>query len=310
MTTEPTTPPADADEESQSFTNRMAGWLKGLAARRKDDDLHEALAELIEDQRSDTAGTPHVDEPEYQLLQNIVSLRERTVADCMCPRADIVAVSADMSFDDLVAFITNEAHSRYPIYRENLDDVIGVVILKDVMHAMATGQGKTIEALQRDVLFVPTSMPIMRLLMQMRQKRHHLAMVVDEFGGVDGLVTIEDLVEQIVGDIEDEHDESGFTEPAIKADGSLIIDARMPLDALEKHLGAFLTDDEREGYDTANGLVLSLSDRVPARGTTLNHSSGIVFEVVEADTRRIKRLRVVKAAASTNVTNIKTIHKK
>ncbi|MGE3770704.1 MAG: hemolysin family protein [Bdellovibrionales bacterium] len=289
MTTE--TPPDPDPEESQRFTERMTGWLKNLATRRKEEDLHDALAELMEEQPT---GGAQASEPEYQLLQNILELRERTVADCMCPRADIVAVDATMDFDALVTFVNKEAHSRYPVFRENLDDVIGIVILKDVMAALAEKRAPAVDELIRDVLFVPTSMPVMRLLLQMRQKRHHLAMVVDEYGGVDGLVTIEDLVEQIVGEIEDEHDENDYASPVVKADGSLIVDGRMPLEKLEEHLGVFLTTDERNNLDTVNGLALSLAGTVPSRGSQFTHSSGMLFEVAEADTRRVKRLRVRK----------------
>jgi len=264
-----------------------------MATRRKDEDLHDALAELIEDQDSGANAT----EPEYQLLQNILELRERTVADCMCPRADILAISDTTSFDDTVKFITEQGHSRYPVYRENLDDVIGIIILKDVMAAMARGKKPEISTLLRDALFVPTSMPVMKLLMQMRQKRHYLAVVVDEYGGVDGLVTIEDLVEQIVGEIEDEHDETGYAEPVTRPDGSLLVDGRMPLTILEEKFESFLSEEDRDQFDTVNGLAMSLAGRVPTRGTQLTHISGVVFEIVEADARRVKRLRVKKAPA-------------
>lgn len=291
------------EEESRRFTRRMGAWLKKVAVRQKDEDLHDALAELVEDQADDTKAA----EPEYQLLHNILKLRERTVADCMCPRADIVAVSADMDFSALTQFVTKEAHSRYPVYRDNLDDVIGIIILKDIMAAMARSEAPATDTLMRDVLFVPATMPVMKLLLQMREKHHHLAIVVDEYGGVDGLVTIEDLVEQIVGEIEDEHDEAGYTPPTMKADGSLMIDARMPLQDLEKSLGNFLTDDERNAFDTVNGLILSLAGRLPPRGTKVAHSSGVHFEITDADTSRVKRLRVSRGTAT--VTNLKAAQK-
>lgn len=306
MTTE--TPPTD-ESEQPSFTERMTGWIKNLA-RQKDEDLHEMLAELIDDQQAQAAeGSAGFADHEYQLLRNIVELRERTVDDCMCPRADIVAIDVGTDFDSVVKFVTQEAHSRYPVYRENRDDVIGIIILKDVMAALASGEKKTVESLMREVLFVPPSMPVMKLLLQMRQKRHHMAIVVDEYGGVDGLVTIEDLVEQIVGDIEDEHDEDDYASPTIKADGTLLIDGRMPLSELEEQIGAFLTEDERDTIDTVNGLALMLAGVVPTRGTILDHSSGVSFEVIEGDARRIKRLRVRKAAPKPDTGTVVPIKK-
>lgn len=293
MTTETPAPsPAPNTETDQpGLTQRVASWIKNLAGH-KDEDLHEMLAELIDDQQSNA--DLGLNEPEYQLLRNIVELRERTVADCMCPRASIIAIDAAMPFDQMIKFITSEGHSRYPVYRENLDDVIGIIILKDLMASLANGQQPATDTLLRDVLFVPPTMPVMKLLLQMRQKRHHLAMVVDEYGGIDGLVTIEDLVEQIVGDIEDEHDENDYVAPIVKADGSLIVDGRMPLTELENQMGSFLTEEERDTIDTAAGLALMLAGVVPTRGTILQHSSGVSFEVTEGDARRIKRLRVRK----------------
>ena len=292
MTTDtPTTPLPTPETDQPGLTQRVASWIKNLAGH-KDEDLHEMLAELIDDQQ--TNADLGLNEPEYQLLRNIVALRDRTVADCMCPRASIIAIDAAWPFDQIVRFVTDEGHSRYPVFRENLDDVIGIIILKDLMAGLASGEKPAVDTLLRDVLFVPPSMPVMKLLLQMRQKRHHLAMVVDEYGGIDGLVTIEDLVEQIVGDIEDEHDENDYAAPSVKADGSLIIDGRMPLTELEVQMGAFLTDDERNTIDTAAGLALMLAGVVPARGTQLTHSSGVTFEVTEGDARRIKRLRVRK----------------
>lgn len=306
MTTEqtPSSSKTSNETEPQSFAERMTGWIRNLA-KQKDEDLHEMLAELIDDQQAQAAeGSAGFADHEYQLLRNIVGLRERTVDDCMCPRADIVAIDAASDFASIVKFMTQEAHSRYPVYRENLDDVIGIIILKDVMAALANNESPNIDSLLRDVLYVPPSMPVMKLLLQMRQKRHHMAIVVDEYGGVDGLVTIEDLVEQIVGDIEDEHDEDDYASPTVKADGTLLVDGRMPLSELEEQLGKFLTDDERDEIDTVNGLALLLAGVVPARGTLLTHSSGVSFEVAEGDARRIKRLRVRKPAPKADSTTV------
>ena len=283
------TPMSHDSDDTGGFKNGLIGWLKGLAGNRHEEDLHDALAELIEDQQptGEHAGTP-----EYHLLNNILKLKERSVSDCMCPRADIIAVEAQMPFDKLVAFITEQGHSRYPVYRGHMDDVVGMIHMKDVTRALAHGTQIAIGDILRDVLYVPTTMPIMKLLMQMRHKRYNMAIVVDEYGGVDGLVTIEDLVEQIVGEIEDEHDETDYAPVQQRGDGAVVVDGRMPLADLETQLGHFLTDSEREEVETVNGLILHLAGRVPPRGTQLQHQSGMLIDIVEADARRVRRARL------------------
>jgi magnesium and cobalt transporter len=189
--------------------------------------------------------------------------------------------------------MVEQGHSRVPVYRETLDDVIGFIHVKDVLGPVAERRETKLPPMLRKVLFVAPSVPILDLLVQMRQARTHIAMVVDEFGGIDGLVTIEDLIEEIVGEIEDEHDEAEGPSMVERTDGSLIADARTPIEILEEHQGTRLrpTGDQEE-VDTLGGLVSSLAGRVPKRGEVIAHPSGIEFEVLDADPRRIKRLRV------------------
>ncbi|WP_114395753.1 hemolysin family protein [Oleisolibacter albus] len=282
-------PREDGAEEQGSITQQFRGWLRSILGVRGGDTLRETIAEMIEER--DGAETSMA-EGERTLLANILKLRKRTVVDAMVPRADIVAVPADISLTDLIARFAEEAHSRMPVYRETLDDVIGMVHIKDVLACVAGKQPYDLAALTREVLIVAPSMPVLDLLLKMRQARQHLALVVDEFGGIDGLISIEDLVEEIVGEIEDEHDEEESPRLQPRPDGSLIADARIPIEEFEAQVGRVFDADDLEDVDTLGGLVFSMAGRVPPRGEVLTHPSGLEFEVMDADPRRIKRLRV------------------
>ncbi|HEV7370144.1 hemolysin family protein [Arenibaculum sp.] len=277
-----------ADEQA-SLPHPLKGWLRGILGGRSDTTLRDTIEELIEERR-ETEGSIAADE--RVLLANILKLRDTTVVDAMVPRADIVAVDAAITLPDLIEKMASEAHSRLPVYRETLDDVIGFVHIKDVLACVAEKKPFRMADIVRDVLIVAPSMPVLDLLLQMRQTRQHIALVVDEFGGIDGLVTIEDLVEEIVGEIEDEHDEE---EPPLlvnRPDGTLLADARLPIEEFIEQVGPILDQEEMDDVDTLGGLVFALAGRVPTRGELLKHPSGLEFEVVEADPRRIKRLRV------------------
>ncbi|MFN6954967.1 MAG: hemolysin family protein [Acetobacteraceae bacterium] len=237
------------------------------------------------------------DPQERALLANIARLRGKTAYDVMVPRADIVAMEASLTLDQAIALIQREGHSRYPVFQRTLDDVVGMVHIKDVIGGLGK-PGFSLQAVLRKPLFVAPSIPVLDLLLQMRQQRMHLALVVDEYGGIDGLVTIEDLVETIVGDIADEHDEDAAPQMIERPDGAVDLDARLPIEAFEARFGSVLTDEEREqDLDTVGGLVFTLAGRVPVRGEVLTHSSGLEFRVLEADPRRIKRLRVRRPPA-------------
>lgn len=255
---------------------------------RGDATLRNTIEELIEERR-ETEGSIAADE--RLLLGNILKLHDRTVADVMVPRADIVAVAADIPLPALVGKMASEAHSRLPVYRETLDDVIGMIHIKDVFASYVSEAPFDLQKIVRKVMFVSPTMRVLDLLLQMRLARTHLALVVDEFGGVDGLVTIEDVVEEIVGDIQDEHDVEEI-DMIERPDGSLIADARTELEDFEARVGPVLTHEERDEVETLGGLVVELASRVPARGEVIAHPSGIEFEVMDADPRRVKRLRV------------------
>jgi CBS domain containing-hemolysin-like protein len=227
------------------------------------------------------------------LLRNILKLRDLTAYDVMVPRADIAAVPVDVELADLVQVMSTKGHSRLPVYRETLDDVVGMVHIKDVLTCMVGERPFDLQSIVREVLFVAPSMRALDLLRQMRLSRIHMALVIDEFGGIDGLTTIEDVVEEIVGEIEDEHDVEQGPKMLARPDGSLIADARTTIEEFENRVGQVLTEEEREqDIDTLGGLVSALTGHVPTRGETISHPSGIVFEVVEADPRRVRRLRI------------------
>lgn len=257
---------------------------------RGENGSRDALDDLVEDRPGD-AGTA-VNDEERTLVVNIMKMRRRTAADIMVPRADIFAIDIDTPIETAVQKMAEEAHSRVPVFRETLDDVLGMVHVKDVLASLTRGSKRPLKDLVREVLIVAPSVPVLALLLQMRQTRHHMAMVVDEFGGIDGLVTIEDLLEEIVGEIEDEFDEDDEPRLLARPDGSYLADARLPVERFEKAVGPVLSQDERDEHDTLGGLAFSLAGRVPARGEVLRHASGLEFEVVDADPRRIRRLRI------------------
>lgn len=273
-----------------SLAHSFRAWLKGLRGLRNGEgSARNTLEELIEER--DDSEVP-IDQDERTLLANILELRGSTVRDVMVPGADIVAVDAGAPLADVIQAMTLAGHSRLPVYRETLDDAIGMVHIKDVVAWRGQDTAFALSKIVRKVLFVSPSMQVLELLLEMRVTRSHMALVVDEFGGVDGLVTIEDLVEEIVGEIEDEHDRA--LEPRLieRTDGTFDADARVTVETLETRVGPLLGEDEREDIDTLGGLVFSLAGHVPIRGELVGHPSGLEFEVLEADPRRVKRLRV------------------
>jgi len=231
------------------------------------------------------------------LVDQAQAFQSLRVEDVMTPRADVVAVELDTSLEDVLRQFAENEHSRMPIYRDTLDDPLGVVHIKDLVKLIAPGQTApdwaepVLHRLRREVLYVPASMRAADLLVRMQSSRTHLALVIDEFGGTDGLVTLEDLLEAVVGEIDDEHDVD-LTPAVTPRPGGWDADARAPLEDLEVQVGQALAPDDEEEIDTVGGLVASLAGRVPQRGEVIAHPAGFEFEVADADPRRIKRLRV------------------
>ncbi|MEM7427796.1 MAG: hemolysin family protein [Pseudomonadota bacterium] len=280
--------------------------------------LRASIEDVIGQHDADEQGDLSAEE--RLMLQNILQFGQHRVADVMVPRADIIAVEAQTSLAELFAVFIEANHSRIPVYREALDEPLGMVHIKDLVNWIAKAGEKKKSAngkngasapkafslsgirldkpvaaanIMRDVLFVPPSMPAADLLVKMQSTHIHMALVVDEYGGTDGLVSIEDLVEEIVGEIVDEHDEPDGPLISSRPDGTLVADARAPIEELEELLKVDLVPDEDEDdADTLGGLVFTLVGRVPTRGELVRHSSGLAFEVLEADARRLKRLKV------------------
>ncbi len=276
----------------RSFLNRVQQLLRG---RQPEHNVRESIAELVQQSADDsqTHGTvPELDRQERALIANVLRLRGKSADDVMVPRADIIAMPVDVTLEQALDQIRREGHSRLPVFREQLDEIVGMVHIKDVFAYVGRPDAFNLEALLRLPLMVAPQIPVLDLLLQMRQARMHLALVVDEYGGIDGLLTIEDLVEEIVGDIADEHDEVEGPMIVERPDGALDLDARLPIEDFETRFGQTLTEDERQAdIDTVGGLVFTLAGRVPARGEVISHASGLEFRILDADARRIRRLR-------------------
>ncbi len=277
--------------DDSSLAQNLLTWLRGTSRGRNGDEmLRESLSELIEESEDEQGP---FNREERLMLMNILKLHRLRVDDVMVPRPDIVAIEVDAPLDKVVEAMHEAFHSRLPIYQDTLDHVLGFVHIKDLL---AYWEGRTdfnLVDVAHDVLFVPPTMSVLDLLLRMREGRIHMALVVDEFGGTDGLVTIEDLVEEIVGEIEDEHDQVEAPTIEERPDGTLVADGRADIDEFEARVGVDLLPEERdEDIDTLGGFVFSLFGRVPQRGELISHPSGLEFEVLDADPRRVKRLRV------------------
>ncbi len=275
--------------------NKLKPYLaKFISAWRRDNDgsVRETIEELIEEGEEGDFSLVH---EEKNLLSNVLKLRDLTADDICIPRADIVAAPIDSSFEELVKIFAKSQFARMPIYREGLDDVVGYLHIRDLLACAPEFKKVDYESLMEDVLFVAPSMRLLDLLLQMRATRVPMAIVVDEFGGVDGLVTAWNIIREIIGDLEaDNGSFAAASHMTRMSDGSVLVNARMDIEDFEKKFGSVLTAAERqeEDIDTVGGLVVSLVGRVPAQKEVISHPSGVDFEVLEADPRRVKRLRV------------------
>ncbi len=253
--------------------------------------LKRTLEEILEE--TEVGEQRRLSEEERALVQKALSLGELEVADIMVPRSDVKAVPIDASLEEVVATMRAARHSRLLVYRDTLDDVVGVVHLKDLLDYWGNGSAFALERIVRPVPAVPPSMRALELVLELRKSRQRMAVVVDEFGGTDGLVTLEDVVSELLGEIAEERGERGAPELVERPDGSFEVDGRLDLETLEERLGIrLLAEDERDEADTVAGLIFALVDRVPRRGERVAHPSGVSFEVLDADPRRIKRVCV------------------
>ncbi len=269
----------------------LVGWVKNMFAPKPDTTLREAIEEYIEEPQS-YEDVPTISAEERAILSNILSLQHITVLDVMVPRADIIALELGTKREELFALLAEKQFSRIPVFKDNLDDVVGTIHIKDIMAALAKNEDIVIGEMLTDIPIVSPSLSILDLVIKMRQSRRHMVMVVDEYGGIDGLVTIGDVIESIIGEIDDEHDTDEDHEIVVNEDGSILADGRVDIDDFEERFGRFFSDEERQDSDTLGGIVCDIAGRVPARGEILMHKAGLRFEVLDADPRRVNRLKI------------------
>ena len=282
-------PPRKRTSLLRTFARRLMRAIGGDAA-----DVAEEL-----NAREDRGG--NIEVAQKDMILKAARFDMLKVYDVMRPRADIVAVEASATLGEAARIFSESQHSRLPIYRETLDDPLGLVHVRDVMALLApdeNGQARAkyndrvLTRIKRDLLFVPQSMRLSALFLKMQSNRSHLALVIDEYGGTDGLVSMEDLVEQIVGEIDDEHDDDA-TLIQVRPGGAFEADGRASIEALETVLGGSVALPEHEDeFDTVAGLAMALAGRVPQRGEILRHPAGFDLEITDADPRRVKRVRV------------------
>ena len=278
------------------FWKKVRYGLKKLLPGSSSPLAREEITELLEESIRDTI---HFDTHESTLLRNMLGLRDINALDVMVPRADIFYVDQSDSMEQIIEKMTAASHSRVPVVNENLDRVEGILHIKDLLRMMQTNEKVNITTLLRQPIFISPTMRLLDLLQEMRLRRLHLALVVDEYGGTDGLITIEDLVEEIIGEINDEHDEDTTPLFDIANDGTAMADARLEIEMLEAVTGSLLDADNQDEIDTVGGLVISLAGRVPGRGEIVRHPSGLEFEIIESDPRHVSMVKIRRLIKST-----------
>ena len=252
--------------------------------KQLDEELEQFVAKRINDDDSNGKTLSH----ENELLKNLAGLRGINASDVMIPRVDIVSVAMSDDFNEIVKQLIKTNHSRVPVRNESLDDIVGILHIKDVLANLFLQEKKDIKSLLRKPIFVSPSISLLDLLYEMRVERRHLALVVDEYGGIDGLITIEDLVEELVGDIEDEHDLSTECRLEKMQDGSIVLEARITMDLIENLLSSIRKEDLNEEIETLGGFIINIAGRVPVKGEVIKYSpSGLKFEILEADPRKV-----------------------
>ncbi len=266
-----------------------------------DKELEQFVAKRINADDSNGKKLSH----ENELLKNLAGLRGITASDVMVPRVDIVSVAMSDDFNEIVKQLIKTNHSRVPVRNESLDDIVGILHIKDVLANLFLKEKQNIRTLLNKPIFVSPSISLLDLLYEMRIKRRHLALVVDEYGGIDGLVTIEDLVEELVGEIEDEHDLSSECRLEKMEDGSIVVEARIIIDLLENFIQSIRKEDLNDEIETLGGFIVSIAGRVPVKGEVIKYSpSGLKFEILEADPRKVI---LVKITGLNNMTYLKKL---
>lgn len=285
-----------------SFFRLLAGMFRGNNGHhdgngRQETTLKEAVEALIEEHELED-GKLYILPEEQNMLRNILRFGEMTVSDIMIPRTDITAVPYDIALAELKEVIVTEQHSRIPVYKDNLDQISGFLHIKDIAVNAFSGKPFNMEEMMRQILFVPPSMKLLDLLLKMRVSSVHIAIVVDEYGGTDGLVSMEDLVEEIVGEIQDEHDDEEEAESYVWVDDHTIeADARMEIEELDHCFGGqFVLHEDEEEFDTVGGLVFSHLGHIPETGEEFDYPTGLRITILEAEPRAVKRVRIQRLA--------------
>ena len=276
-------------EKKENFFNKISKLLF-----KDQSNLRESIQDAIEESSQNGDSGFDLSKKERAILENILTINKLKALDIMIPRAEIICAPHTASFDDLITIINQESHSRIPIYRKDLDDVLGMVHIKDLiqLNSQEARNNLNLKNIIKNVLFVPPSMPVLNILLKMQSTKLHMALVIDEHGGTDGLVTIEDLVEEIVGEIQDEHDQEEVVEFKKINDNTFLADARMELGEFEKKTNINFKVDT---IDTLGGYVFSIVNRVPQKGEVIKSNPPYIFEIIDADPRKIKVLKIFRS---------------
>ena len=280
---------------------KIFNYFKRLFKKEQDIPLIDRLENLIEaDQTSSVNNENPADNNELELVSNVLGLRDLTAADIMVPRADITAAKVDTSLEEFIDIFSRTRFSQIPIYKDTLDDVVGIVRVRDFLPYIKNPESFDIKHLLKEVIYVVPSIQLLELLVEIKSSANHLVLVVDEFGGVDGLVTLQDVVSEIVGEIQ--QSKGMFPQIISRADGTYLADAKMLVEECEEILELdllrpLMQDDSDPDIETLGGLMMLLAERMPTRGEMLVHPSGVEFEIADADPRRVKRIIIRKTAA-------------
>lgn len=284
------TPQGKVEYTNPSFGERLKTAFQKLFRLDKQSSLEESVADLINEHDPEHQ---HIGIEERAMLNNVLGMHERRVCDVMIPRTDITAISDETTLDEIKQLILDKEHTRLPVYHENMDNITGFIHIKDIIPYLDKEKPFVLATIIRKALFVPPSMRVLDLLKKMKASRVHIGMVMDEYGGTDGLVTIEDLVEEIVGEIRDEHDLPEALHIHMINERLLEVNARVQIPDLEERIAIPLADEhQKEEFDTIGGLVFDMAGSVPEKGDRITHPSGVEFEIIESDLRRISILRV------------------
>ena len=275
---------------NNKFINKLKFFLKKKTNNKLQNKIENLLNKRLKQKKPLKIN-------EEKIISNVFQLPEKLINDIMIPRTDIISVDTNVNINQLVQIIGRTSHSRYPVFDKSRDNIIGMIHIKDVISCWKNKKIRNIKKLVRQILFTPDSINILDLLLKMRTSHIHMAIIVDEHGGVDGLVTIEDLVEEIVGEIKDEHEaqkeNKNNIKGLIKDDGSIKISARMLIEDFEKKYGNIFSDKKDiSDIDTMGGLVFHIFGRIPLKGEVIKHSNVCEFEILDADSRRIRTILV------------------